>query len=226
MIATHNDKAIYPFIGIVSSILIFVASLLTADKEGYLFLGAVAILLFVFGMGKALLKVLPLGFLLSAIYFGISYLISKNINYGIFGAVRIGGLVLAIVPGISIPVINLSRALNQAKAPKYVSLGVLITMHFFPILRNEIKTIKTAMKTRGVGFGIKSLYRSTILPFCLKLVNISDLLSLSLETRAFGLNKKPTAWKRVPITIRDILYLILVITLFTLALIYLPIIGV
>ena len=223
MIRTRNKHPIYPLLAIVSSILIFAGSMILAKREGYFFLGVITILLLAFGMWRELLRILPFAIVLSGIYFGIAYAISGGVEEGLYGVVRVTGFCLAIVPGISVPVVNLSRSLNQLHAPRAVSVGILITMRFFPLLGQEIRTIRQAMKTRGVSPSPASFYRSTILPFCLKLVNISDLLALSLETRAFGLNKKATSYKKVSIGAIDIAYSLLVIAAFTCGLIFLPI---
>ena len=207
MLESRNDKALYPLFAIASAVIILLTSLLLAPRHGYIYLLAVVIVEVIFGMGKYVLKLLPAAALMGVIYFAINYLITKNIADGISGATRIAGLCAAMVPGMSIPPVNLTRALNDLKCPRALSLGILITLRFFPLLGIEIKNIREAMRTRGAGGSIATLYRSTILPFCLRLVNISDLLALSVETRCFSTDSDYSVWKKVKIRPIDCGYL-------------------
>ena len=66
------------------------------------------------------------------------------------------------------------------------------------------------MKTRGAGnvFNPKIFYRAFLVPLVMRLVNISDTLSLSVETRGFSLGGEPyTIYKREKIAAKDILFL-------------------
>ena len=62
-------------------------------------------------------------------------------------------------------------------------------MSFVPMLKGEIGRVREAMKTRGAGSVLnpKILYRAFLVPFVMRLVNISDTLALSVETRGFTL---------------------------------------
>ena len=222
MLESRNEKALYPLIAVASSLIILAASLFLAPKNGYIYLAAEIVLMIIFGMGKYVLKILPVGVVIGGLYFLICYLISHSVSDSLAGTVRILGVCLAMVPGMSIPPVNLTRALNQLKAPRGISLGILITLRFFPLLGNEIRCIRDAMKTRGADHSPETFYRSTILPFCVRLVNISDLLALSVETRGFSVHGSYSVWKKVRIRAKDILYIVITLDVFILAVIYLP----
>ena len=207
MLESSNDKALYPLFAIASSVVILLTSLFLAPTRGYLYLLTVAAVELIFGMGRYLRKILPAAILMGAIYFAVSFLITGSVADGVSGATRIGGLCAAMVPGMSIPPVNLTRALNSLKCPRAVSLGILITLRFFPLLGMEVRNIREAMKTRGVDSSISTLYRSTILPFCLRLVNISDLLALSVETRGFSTEGDYSVWKKISVRPVDCIYL-------------------
>ena len=67
------------------------------------------------------------------------------------------------------------------------------------------------MKTRGAGsiLNPKIFYRAFLVPFVMRLVNISDTLSLSVETRGFSLEKVPyTVYKKEKICISDIIFIL------------------
>lgn len=57
-------------------------------------------------------------------------------------------------------------------------------------------------------FNPKIFYRAFLVPLVMRLVNISDTLSLSVETRGFSLGGEPyTIYKREKIAAKDILFL-------------------
>ena len=105
---------------------------------------------------------------------------------------RFAALFVAIIPSMGASPTRMTRNLNSINTPKTITLGILIAMSFMPLLRQEIKRVKDAMKTRGVYniFNPKIFYRALLIPFITRLINISDTLSLSIETRGFSLEKK------------------------------------
>ena len=221
MLISKNEKAVYPLFSVISSILIILSSLFLASYKGYYFILLILLFECTFGMGKYILKLLP-GIIVSAlIFFSVTLLCSGTLEYAISGGVRIAGVLLGAVPGLSLPPVNLTRMLNTWKAPRSLGLGMLITLRFFPLLGIEMKRIRDAMKTRGAGTSISMLYRSVILPFCVRLVNISDLLTLSVETRGFSTDSDSTVWKEIHVTLRDIVYLVLQIAICTISFIVL-----
>ncbi len=96
------------------------------------------------------------------------------------------------------------------KMPRGVTLGMLIATSFPPVLGAEIKRVREAMKTRGAGSVLnpKIFYRAFLVPFVMRLVNISDTLSLSVETRGFSLEKVPyTVYKKEIVCLSDVLFI-------------------
>ena len=84
-------------------------------------------------------------------------------------------------------------------------------MSFVPMLKGEIGRVREAMKTRGAGsiLNPKILYRAFLVPFVMRLVNISDTLALSVETRGFALGKvRYTIYKKESLAISDIVYVL------------------
>ena len=103
----------------------------------------------------------------------------------------------------------MTRALSQVHTPRAVTLGMLIAMSFVPMLRGEIARVREAMKTRGAGslWNLKIFYRAFLVPFAMRLVNISDTLALSVETRGFALGKVPyTIYKKERPALSDALF--------------------
>lgn len=124
---------------------------------------------------------------------------------------RFGTVFLAIALGMSIEPIDMTRNLSTLKAPRGLTLGMLIATSFPPVLKAEKQRVREAMKTRGAGsiLNPKIFYRAFLVPFVMRLVNISDTLSLSVETRGFSLEKVPyTVYKKEKICISDIIFIL------------------
>ena len=77
---------------------------------------------------------------------------------------------------------------------------------FFPLLRAEVRQTREAMCTRGAGGLLNPaiLYRAFLIPLMVRLVNLSDTLALSVETRGFTTYPAPyTVYRPVYLQARD-----------------------
>lgn len=207
---------IYPLIGLLSSVLIIVFGLITAKNiECIFFLSGMWLLFLAFGYYRACLAVIPVAALLCAIFAGITYAVSHDI-FATYAAInRILAVCIAVIPGLAMPPIILVRNFSALKLPRMLTLGMMITLTFFPLLGSEVRQVREAMKTRGAGsiFSPKIFYRAFLIPLIMRLVNISDTLALSVETRGFS-NKADdcSVYKSVKLRAADILFLLLVLT--------------
>ncbi len=213
----HSKKNLYPLIAILSGLTIMVFGLIMAKTiECTYFLLGVMLWLLLFGYYKQLLKVLPFFIIFGGIFSCIAYFSSgRTVDSALAMLNRFGSVFFAIVPGMKIGSVAMTRNLNQLHVPRGVTLGMLITMSFIPVLRLEIKRVREAMKTRGAGsiFNPKIFYRALLIPLVTRLVDISDTLALSIETRGFTLDKgKYTVYKREVINIWDILFIVGILT--------------
>lgn len=206
-------RNLYPLFIIASSLLIMVFGLITAKTLQclYFLLGAL-VWLIIFGCWKQALKALPAFIILGGAFSAIAYFAAGNdLNAALAMVNRFGSIFLALVPGMSIQAVAMTRNLSQLRTPRGITLGMLITMSFVPVLRAEIKRVREAMKTRGAGsiLNPKIFYRAFLIPLVTRLVDISDTLALSIETRGFTLGKgKYTVYKKEVINIFDVLYLL------------------
>lgn len=219
----NRESRVYPLISLVCSILIMVGGLLLAPNNGWIFLLAVICVLLLFGMWLGLLKVLPFILVFGLMYFLISYLIDKDLPSAIAGVVRVGALFIAVVPSFYLYPEDLIRSLNHLHFPRSASLGLLIVLRFFPLLGQERRRIKEAIKTRAMPFSVKRLYRSNIVPFVSRLVHLSDAISLSIETKGYKKGREGVSeYRTIPFLWTDAIFFALTIALFVLAIIYLP----
>ena len=206
-------RNLYPLFAIASALIIMVFGLVTARSVvcSYFLIGAFAWVI-LFGCYKQALKALPLFIVFGGAFALIAYYSSgKNPDSALAMANRFGAVFLAIVPSMRIQAVAMTRNLSQLHTPRAITLGMLITMSFVPVLRAEIKRVREAMKTRGAGsiLNPKIFYRALLIPLVTRLVDISDTLALSIETRGFTLGKsKYTVYKKEIINVFDVLYLL------------------
>ena len=206
-------KNLYPLFAIASSLMIMVFGLVMARSAvcSYFLLGAF-VWLCLFGCWKQCLKALPAFIIVGGIFTLIAYIAAdQGTDAALAMANRFGSVFLALVPGMSIQAVAMTRNLSQLHTPRAITLGMLITMSFVPVLRAEIKRVREAIKTRGAVsiLNPKIFYRAFLIPLVTRLVDISDTLALSIETRGFTLgNSKYTVYKKETINIFDVLYLL------------------
>lgn len=208
-----SKSKIYPLLGILLSISLVVFTLVRAsDFNTLYFIGIVYIIFLFTGFYKSCIRVLPIGIILTLLFSGLTYLIYKNITSTYQMANRMLGIIVAIIPSMSILPVDLTRNLNQIKIPRKITLGMLICLNFVPILKIEVKNIKEAMRIRGVSIlNLKIFYRAFLIPLTIRLVNISDTLALSVEARGFKIDGKSSIYKPVKLKLKDILIFSLII---------------
>lgn len=205
-------RNLYPLFAIASSLMIMVFGLVMARSAvcSYFLLGAF-VWLCLFGCYKQCLKALPAYIVVGGIFTLIAYYAAnQSTDAALAMANRFGAVFLALVPGMSIQAVAMTRNLSQLHTPRGITLGMLITMSFVPVLKAESIRVREAMKTRGAGsiLNPKIFYRAFLIPLVTRLVDISDTLALSIETRGFTLGKtKYTVYKKETINWSDILYL-------------------
>lgn len=206
-------KNLNPIIAFVTSLFLIVFGLVFARelKCSYFLIG-VYVWLFLFGCWRGCLRILPAMLIVGGLFAGIAYLAYGNdwsAALAMFN--RFGTVFLAVAVSMSVQSVAITRSLSQIHTPRAVTLGMLIATSFVPVLRAEIKRVREAMKTRGAGsvFNPKIFYRALLVPFVLRLVNISDTLSLSVETRGFTLGKAPyTIYKKEEFVLSDLIFLL------------------
>ena len=208
---------IHPIIAIFTSLFIFFFGLFFANRVYVClyFLLACYFWLLLLGCFRGCIHTLPFVVILVLIFGSISYFTTKSIEHAIIMSNRVLATIFAIIPGFSTSAVDTTRCLSSMKVNRGVILGMLIVMSFFPLLFLEIKRVREAMKTRGAGsiFKPKIFYRAFLIPLIVRLTNITDLLTLSVETRGYSLEKAPyTIYKKCHITLYDILIIFGILT--------------
>lgn len=209
-------KPVYPLIGLISSVIIIVFGLVTAKNTACIFfLVGMWLLFMVFGYWRACFAVVPVSIVMTAIFAGITYAVSGDTQATLASVNRILAVCIAVIPGLALSPIVLVRNFSALKLPRMLTLGMMITLTFFPLLGTEVRQVREAMKTRGAGsiLSPKIFYRAFLIPLVMRLVNISDTLALSVETRGFSNNAEDcSVYKTVKLRASDIIFLLLVLT--------------
>jgi energy-coupling factor transport system permease protein len=205
-----------PLVALVAAIGLIVFGLIMARSIicSY-FLIAVYVWLFLFGCYRACIKTLPAFIIVGGIFGVIAYFAyGSDMSAAIAMVNRFAAIFLAGIIGCSVEAVSITRSLSQLHTPRCITLGMLIATSFVPVLKLEIKRVREAMKTRGAGSVLnpKVFYRAFLVPLVMRLVGISDTLSLSVETRGFTLGKANyTVYKREIVALSDIVFLLAIV---------------
>jgi len=217
----HARNPVHPIAAFACSLMALAVGMVCA-RTPYIFayIGLLAAVFLVYGFYMAVV-LLTLGMgIFGIIVGGISALINGTLNMFWISPARCLLIGVCVVPLLSVPPAQLTRALNQMKFPRLLTLGMLITIRFVPIVFGEIWQIRDAMRSRGIdtrwwsikAYAPKTLYRAFLVPLVMRVVGISDTLSLSVETRGFDAgSKNATVYKPVTLTARDGVFIVLVV---------------
>ena len=203
---------IYPLFGVLTTLILFFGGMALAEDPNclWLLLGAFGLFL-VFGYWRACIAIIPFTAIMALVFCGVTWAATKDPEQTRYAFNRILALCVAIIPGLGMPVEDLTRNLTALHFPRMLVLGMMITFSFFPMLRDEVRRIREAMRTRGAGNPLRPavFYRAFLIPLIMRLVNISDTLSLSVETRGFDRESECSVYHPIRIKARDIIFLVL-----------------
>lgn len=210
-----TEKSIYPVITLISSIIVFIFGMIIGKSKYILIYCIMLIILYtIFSYGKITFKILLIFAPISLVPALLAIPVG-GIGKGIEIYFRFICFILAAIPSLALKPIDLVRNLNKYKIPKSITLGILITIKFIPIIIKEIKQVYNAMKTRGIKVSIlnlKVIYRALIIPILIRILSISDLLAMSLETRGFIIDdKESTIYETIEFTKRDFIYIMMLL---------------
>ena len=217
----HAKNPVHPIAAFACSMLALMVGMV-CSRTPYIFAyaGVLAVVFLSYGFYMAV-TLLTLGMgVFGVVAGGISALINGTLDMFWITPARCILIGVCVVPLLSVPPAQLTRALNQLKFPRMLTLGMLITIRFVPIVFGEIRQIRDAMRSRGIdtrwwsirAWAPKQIYRAFIVPLVMRVVGISDTLSLSVETRGFDAeNQNATVYKPVVFTGRDGLFIALVV---------------
>ena len=194
--ALQGKRQLYPLAAFAATLGTLITGMLHA-KSGWIFafLGALVLLFCAFGLYRAVLSAVVGVGAFGCLIGGVACLINRDAAVFLPVLARWLLLGVCVVPMLSVPVAALSRALNRLHCPRALTLGMMITVRFLPVFFGEMKQIHDAMRTRGLRAAWadpRVVYRAFLIPLIMRVINIADTLSLSVETRGFDLASKET----------------------------------
>ncbi len=208
-----RKRRVYPIFVFLAGLFFLVFGLCTARSlRCTVFLGCAYLWLCLFGGARGVLRVLPMLALFGGAFGAIAYFAYGHDSLSALAMVnRFGAVLLAAALGMSTEAADMTRCLRTLKVPRGVTLGMLIATSFPPVLGAEIRRVREAMRTRGAGSALnpRIFYRAFLVPLVMRLVDISDTLSLSVETRGFSLEKVPdTVYKKETVCLSDVIFVL------------------
>lgn len=206
----QSSKPLHPLVSLASTIVVLAVGLFYA-KHSLFFVYILGFILIysAFGFGKTAVKALLVFIPVSAVFGLFSFLFQQDFNIALQMAGRVILFGVSALPMVTLPPINLTRALAGLGVPRILTLGMLISIRFVPVVAAEVRRVREAMRTRGVR---GSFYRAFVIPVMIRLMNISDTMALSLETRAFSTGKEPVSvYEPVTFKLRDFLYCLVLV---------------
>jgi len=86
-------------------------------------------------------------------------------------------------------------AMNRMRFPMGLSISLAVMMRFFPTLTEEYRSIRDAMRMRGIQFGggkVSKMVEYRLIPLLFSSISIGDELSAAAVTRGLGAPVKRT----------------------------------
>lgn len=190
-------------------------------------LGAVSIILLVFGVNPALAggclkKFFPLFLLLLVVQCvfnhqgqtllaagSISLVTTRGLELGLSAGLRMLVVVVAAIVLLTTNSRDLMLGLVQWKVPYEIAFMFAIALRFLPVFREEITNAVTAVQLRGVEFkqvawGQKiALYRCLFLPVVFATMLKARQLSMAMEGRAFRAYPQRTYLRKLNLGLLD-----------------------
>lgn len=145
-------KPIYPLVAFFSSLCMLVCGmLLSKSLWAFAFAGVLFVLCCCFGLFRGAWKMSAAMLAFGLVIGGLAFLTNRNFNAFWQTVVRALLLGICAVPMITLPPADLTRCMNQLHCPRIITLGMLVTLRFIPILVTEIRRIWEAMRVRGAN---------------------------------------------------------------------------
>ena len=114
-------------------------------------------------------------------------------------------------------------AMNRMHAPQGLAISIAVMMRFFPTLVEEYRSIRDAMRMRGIQFGggkATKMITYRLIPLLFSSISIGDELSAAAVTRGLGAPVKRTNVSEIGFHYRDIIILVLMTVLTVLYIYY------
>ncbi len=161
---------------------------------------------------------LALKFLLFFIILVNTYVVSLNAALVISLRIITLMLVFSIFFQTTLPE-DLTQSLIKIGVPYHVAFAISLAFRFVPTMAKETETIMNAQKSRGHRIQEGGIIRQVrnllplLVPLLLNSIRRAFHVAEALETRGFGVKKKPSFYYPLKFTWRDWLFVVLQVSL-------------
>lgn len=219
-------RSLYPLLCLASTVCFLIGGMLMAGRLRFpLFLAEVCVFYLLFGYWKPLFASVFMFIPVSLFFVLLSCLINRDFSVAFSMGTRVFMVGICAVPALGMPQIRLIRNHESDSLPAHAHARYADRRPLRTRCRERGAPDPGSMKTRGVRASLLNFscfYRALLIPLIMRLINISDTLSLSLETRGFELENTPvTIYELVNFTVRDGVYLVGMLALIILNLVLL-----
>ena len=105
-------------------------------------------------------------------------------------------------------------AMNRMRLPQGLAISIAVMMRFFPTLSEEYRSIRDAMRMRGIAFGggkVTKMIEYRLVPLLFSCISIGNELSAAAVTRGLGAPVKRTNVCEIGFHSKD--YVVIAVTL-------------
>lgn len=203
-------RELHPIVKLFTTILIFTYALATPSPTAlllYLFLLWGFLLLA--GLGSQLKGLLPYVSAAALVVFVVGLLFGGTFPMALAAAVRFFYLFFSFTLFVGSTSPNeFLRALDKARLPWTLRVGLLITMRFIPVLKEDmtkiIQSFSLRVDRRTCSLGL--LYRGVLVPFLFRMMSLSDQIAMNLQMRGFGPERQQTRYRDVSLGTHDLVF--------------------
>lgn len=206
-------RRVHPLVKVACAAAVFIVSVaLHSVPAALAYFGLVFLVMAASGMTRLTVKILLMLSPLALFIVAVNYLIAPGMDGSIIAGLRIlfFGMSMALFAFTTSPA-ELVRALESARFPRMLTLGVLIAMRFTPVFIEECGRISQSVRMRGGAFrrNLYFYYRALLVPLIYRIFTVSDTLALSLHARGFRPDGPRTAFRHLSFRVEDIAFLAL-----------------
>lgn len=209
MLMSNFSYRMHPVCKCILAAFIIALSYTTWDNSQLMMLCSVVLLLIAMDFDVATILGMGVALLIAGFMIALALLFRNSIDASVGIALHVLIMLLASLYMLRTPVAELLRGLQSCHVPDQLMLGFLVVFRFVDVLRMELNFIyqaSTMIPTNRISV-FKKLYRCLIFPFVYRMFVLSDQLTISIETRDFGVAKRSN-YKVLPVKLVDIMIMI------------------
>jgi len=188
-------RRVHPLVKIVCALIIFIACI-SISKTASLLIYLLIMLgvLAASHLTRVACRILILFAPLTSIIAAVSWIGGNPLEMSLNSGMRVLFIAISIVMfAFTTTPAEFIRSLDE-RAPRSVTLGLMIVLRFVPVFIEEVRKIMQSMRLRGgkTKRGLRTYYRGFFVPLIYRIYALSDGIALGLHVRGFRLDGKRT----------------------------------